>query len=167
MTMLMIMMLCSIMFLFMKHPLSLGFILLVQTILIALSTGLMNYNFWFSYILFLIMIGGMLILFIYMTSIASNEKFKFSSNLMMMFMFMFMLLISLNMISESFLMNLNMNISEISQQFNLLNFNKNFNKYLYFPSNKITYMIIIFLFITLIVTNKLTSFNMGPLRQSN
>lgn len=163
----MIIILCSIIFLFIKHPLSLGFILLVQTILIALSTGLINYNFWFSYILFLIIIGGILILFIYITRIASNEKFKYSRNLIMIFIFIFILLISLNMIRESFLINLNINISEIPQQFNLLNFNKNFNKYLYFPSNKITYIIIIFLFITLIVTNKLTSFNIGPLRQRN
>merc|ERR1739838_23170 len=58
------------------HPLAIGLALLFQTILICCTTGLSNLSFWFSYILFLIFLGGILVLFIYVTSLASNEMFK-------------------------------------------------------------------------------------------
>nr|APX40912.1 NADH dehydrogenase subunit 6 [Plateumaris sericea] len=156
----------SILFIFMKHPLSLGLILLIQTFLIALISGLMSQTFWFSYILFLVMIGGMLVLFMYMNSIASNEKFKFSMNLMIMTISMISLTILISNF-ESFFFNLNIHISEIFQQFNKMNYYKNFNKYMNYPLNMIIYMIILYLFITLIMTTKLTMIGQGPLRQNN
>ena len=66
----------SILFLRLSHPLAIGLGLLFQTILICCTTGLSNISFWFSYILFLIFLGGILVLFIYVTSLASNEIFK-------------------------------------------------------------------------------------------
>merc|ERR1719348_301990 len=68
--------LISILFTRLVHPLAIGIALLSQTILICCITGLSNLSFWFSYILFLIFLGGMLVLFIYVTSLASNEVFK-------------------------------------------------------------------------------------------
>jgi NADH-ubiquinone oxidoreductase chain 6 len=47
----------------------------------ALSTGLTAPSFWFSYILFLVFLGGILVLFIYVASLASNEIFRFSTKL--------------------------------------------------------------------------------------
>nr|AML26004.1 NADH dehydrogenase subunit 6 [Staphylinidae sp. BMNH 1274240] len=149
----------SMMFIFMNHPLSMGLILLMQTTLIALITGNLCMNFWFSYILFLIMIGGMLILFIYMTSIASNEKFKFSYSHIMFFipaMLIMMYMISINK-EYLFTFNNNLNISN--------NFDLNLNKYINFPSNIIMIMMIIYLLITLIAIVKITNFKSGPLRQ--
>lgn len=66
----------NIIFLSANHPLIIGLILLAQTITIALFTGLTLSSFWFSYILILVFLGGILILFIYVASIASNEKFS-------------------------------------------------------------------------------------------
>nr|DAA06218.1 TPA_exp: truncated NADH dehydrogenase subunit 6 [Drosophila persimilis] len=68
----------SIIFLNMIHPLAMGLTLLIQTIFICLISGLMTKSFWYSYILFLIFLGGMLVLFIYVTSLASNEMFNLS-----------------------------------------------------------------------------------------
>lgn len=65
----------------MHHPLAIGLALLMQTLFIALSTGLVAPSFWFSYILFLVFLGGMLVLFIYVASLASNEIFRFSTKL--------------------------------------------------------------------------------------
>lgn len=42
--------------------------------------NLINSNYWYSYILFLIIIGGLIILFIYFTSIASNSLINFNIN---------------------------------------------------------------------------------------
>jgi NADH-ubiquinone oxidoreductase chain 6 len=63
----------------MKHPLAVGIILLIQTIITCLIRGLINKRFWFQYILFMEFVGGMLVLFIYVTRLASNEIFSLST----------------------------------------------------------------------------------------
>nr|AQP27703.1 NADH dehydrogenase subunit 6 [Microcerotermes crassus] len=73
----------SLMFTQMKHPLAMGLMLLIQTTMVCLISGTMYKSFWFSYILFMIMIGGMLVLFMYMTSLASNEMFSPSNKMLM------------------------------------------------------------------------------------
>nr|URH16907.1 NADH dehydrogenase subunit 6 [Nasutitermes gracilirostris] len=73
----------SLMFTQMKHPMAMGLMLLMQTIMVCLISGTMYSSFWFSYILFMIMIGGMLVLFMYMTSLASNEMFSPSNKMLM------------------------------------------------------------------------------------
>nr|YP_009691910.1 NADH dehydrogenase subunit 6 [Thermistis croceocincta]QEG58716.1 NADH dehydrogenase subunit 6 [Thermistis croceocincta] len=152
----------AMIFIFLTHPLSLGFILLIQTILIALLTGMMSHNFWFSYILFLIMIGGMLILFIYMTSIASNEKFKFSKNLMILFFISTMPLVIL--LKDFFFFYLTSNLDLINQM-NNFSFNFTLNKFINWPQNMMFMIMIIYLLITLIMVTKITDIKHGPLRQ--
>nr|AIY62098.1 NADH dehydrogenase subunit 6 [Nasutitermes bikpelanus] len=76
-------MMTSLMFTQMKHPMAMGLMLLMQTTMICLISGTMYKSFWFSYILFMIMIGGMLVLFMYMTSLASNEMFSPSNKMLM------------------------------------------------------------------------------------
>nr|YP_010999518.1 NADH dehydrogenase subunit 6 [Ochthebius subinteger]WPM98443.1 NADH dehydrogenase subunit 6 [Ochthebius subinteger] len=154
--------LLSFSFIFMMHPLSMGLTLLMQTITVALITGFLNTNFWFSYILFLIMIGGMLVLFIYMTSVASNEKFKFNKILIITLILMvnFSLILILNM--DMFMSLIQMINFEINSSSNNLKLSKFYNK----PSNMIMFMMIIYLFITLIAVVKITDFKSGPLRQN-
>nr|QWB85932.1 NADH dehydrogenase subunit 6 [Glenea licenti] len=152
----------ALIFVFLTHPLSLGLILLFQTTLIALISSLMSYNFWFSYILFLIMIGGMLILFIYMTSIASNEKFKFSSKLTLMFIISLLPLIFIFL--DFYFFNLINNYDLINQSVNF-SFNLTLNKFINWPQNFLFLMMMIYLFITLIMIVKITNINYGPLRQ--
>lgn len=62
------------MFIFLNHPLSIGIILILQTFLFSFFAGIIMPSFWYSYILILIFLGGLLILFIYVSSIASNEQ---------------------------------------------------------------------------------------------
>nr|YP_009351804.1 NADH dehydrogenase subunit 6 [Ephelotermes taylori]AQP30684.1 NADH dehydrogenase subunit 6 [Ephelotermes taylori] len=73
----------SLMFTQMKHPMAMGLMLLVQTTMVCIISGTMYSSFWFSYILFMIMIGGMLVLFMYMTSLASNEMFSPSNKMLL------------------------------------------------------------------------------------
>nr|ALO77346.1 NADH deshydrogenase subunit 6 [Chirotenon longimanus] len=138
----------SSMFMFLKHPLSLGLTLLLQTILVALISGLLNSSFWFSYIIFLILVGGLMILFIYMTSVASNEKFKFSFKMSWIFI-----------VSITFLI-----ILENSPENNCSNFILTLNKY--FNSNTyLTFLFMIFyLLFSLIVVMSLSK-HQGPLRK--
>nr|YP_009484297.1 NADH dehydrogenase subunit 6 [Callipogon relictus]AVR43553.1 NADH dehydrogenase subunit 6 [Callipogon relictus]WDD39342.1 NADH dehydrogenase subunit 6 [Callipogon relictus] len=165
-SLLMLISVMSILFMFLNHPLSLGIILLIQTLLISLTTGLMNYNFWFSYILFLIMVGGMLILFIYMTSVASNEKFKLSPKLLILSAAMMFMTILILMSSNSFFMTTPMVNFDIMPQTNPVPMNKtSMTKYLNWPTNLGLYMIILYLLITLIMVVKVTKIQYGPLRQ--
>nr|AML26487.1 NADH dehydrogenase subunit 6 [Staphylinidae sp. BMNH 1274658] len=150
----------SFMFLIMNHPMTMGFILLIQTITVAIIIGILNLNFWFSYILFMIMVGGLLVLFIYMTSIASNELLKFSSNtfitLLMLIPFMIMVILT----TDNYLIFKKMNFME-----NIFYKNLFLIKFFNYPSFTIILMMMIYLLITLIAIVKITKIEYGPLRQ--
>nr|YP_010321634.1 NADH dehydrogenase subunit 6 [Glyptotendipes tokunagai]UKO31627.1 NADH dehydrogenase subunit 6 [Glyptotendipes tokunagai] len=161
----------SFLFSLMNHPLSMGILLMTQTITIALFSGILTKSFWFSYSLFLIFLGGMLILFMYMTSIASNEMFKFSMNLKILFMtlmffifmFLFLIIFDFKMLFFNKILNIdNMNLINMKNLFmeNNLTLNKLYN----FPMNIITILLINYLFLTLIATVKITNIFEGPLR---
>nr|AXY66776.1 NADH dehydrogenase subunit 6 [Lymantria albescens] len=162
----------SLLMLFINNPLSMGLMILIQTFLICILSGMMIKTYWFSYILFLVFLGGLLVLFIYVSSIASNELFL-TSNKLKMFL-MFFIIISIFSFVNSFNNNLFMNFSINSDMINLFNYNNlllnsNFNKInlnkLY---NNQTFMMMmmmmIYLFITLIAVVKITNIFYGPLR---
>nr|QXG19261.1 NADH dehydrogenase subunit 6 [Drosophila heteroneura]QXG19534.1 NADH dehydrogenase subunit 6 [Drosophila silvestris] len=161
----------SIIFINMIHPLAMGLTLLAQTILICLISGLMTKTFWFSYILFLIFLGGMLVLFIYVTSLASNEMFNLSMKLSLISLSTIFLLTLISFIIDKnsttfFLMNNEMEsiqklYSYISE--NSLSLNKLYN----FPTNFMTILLMNYLLITLIVVVKITKMFKGPLRIMN
>lgn len=159
-------------FLFINHPLSIGFLLIVQTLLISLFTGIYSYSFWFSYSLFLIFIGGILILFIYITSLASNETFKFNINKkLIIFWYLLFFLIFLIFYSNDFKF-LSIEIKKINDDKNSLFIIKiiaekniiTLNKIYNFPINMITIILVFYLFLTLITSVKITNIFKGPLR---
>ena len=61
--------------------LNIGTFVVICTTIISLIRGIIYKRFWFSYILFIIIVGGMLVLFICMTRLASNEIFSPSNKL--------------------------------------------------------------------------------------
>nr|ATR80961.1 NADH dehydrogenase subunit 6 [Blepharipa sp. CMERI-Uzi-001] len=162
-----LMFLFNFMFIFMKHPLAMGLTLLIQTTLISLMSGLIHKTFWFSYILFLIFLGGMLVLFIYVTSLASNEMFNLSIKL---FMISFMMLITflLIMIFMDKNMMLQYKNNEILSIINLNSYimenSLSINKLYNFPTNLMTILLMNYLLITLIAIVKITKLFKGPLR---
>nr|YP_009825435.1 NADH dehydrogenase subunit 6 [Malaza carmides]QIU83250.1 NADH dehydrogenase subunit 6 [Malaza carmides] len=164
------MMLISFIMLFLKHPLSMGLMILMQTLMICLISGMIINTYWFSYILFLTFLGGLLVLFIYVSSIASNEMFQLNMNnkMFLTFTWICILLISIFNMNNLSWMNF-MNSSEMNNLFNYFiffnsenNFNlsKLYNEYNYF----LMMMLIIYLFITLIAVVKITNIFYGPLR---
>nr|ASN65934.1 NADH dehydrogenase subunit 6 [Australicapitona hopei] len=162
-------MIMSMLFLFMNHPMSMGLILLLQTVTISLMTGLSSLNFWFSYILFLVMIGGMLVLFIYMTSLASNEMFNTSFKLYMLTIILITSSIMLFTVMDNSMINVMMKTSSTTEMNylltlandNLITLNKIYNS----PNNMMTILLINYLLLTLIAVVKITSIKYGPLRQ--
>nr|WKU83867.1 NADH dehydrogenase subunit 6 [Chalcosyrphus chalybeus] len=161
----------SFIFTQMSHPLSMGLLLLIQTIMICCITGMMTKSFWFSYILFLIFIGGMLVLFIYITSLASNELFsismKMTMSMMMNLLFLILIILFMDKMITTFnSMNLEMNSITNLNSFmkeNSLNLYKLYN----YPTNMITILLMNYLLITLIVVVKITKLFYGPIRQMN
>nr|YP_009239905.1 NADH dehydrogenase subunit 6 [Grapsus tenuicrustatus]AMN14539.1 NADH dehydrogenase subunit 6 [Grapsus tenuicrustatus] len=167
MLMLSIPLLISLSFLFtqLSHPLAMGLALLTQTVLVSLTVGLSTYSFWMSYILFLVFLGGMLVLFIYVASIASNQPFFFSSSLA--FFFMMVTFVSLLLLfSDSLLV-----LSPSSLPTSCLDFSIStpltiswvYNT----PSMTFTIFVISYLLLTLIVVVKIVSLFKGPLRLLN
>lgn len=142
-----------------------GLSLLIQSTIISLMTGFYNHNFWFSYILFLIIIGGILVLFIYITRIASNEIFKYSNKLIIMIVTSTIFIIIVIILWDQYFINQNIFIIDTTIINNKEIFKLSLNKYLNFPSNIILFFIIIYLFITLIAVVKITNIQYGPLRQ--
>nr|YP_009445813.1 NADH dehydrogenase subunit 6 [Hypselodoris apolegma]ATX68401.1 NADH dehydrogenase subunit 6 [Hypselodoris apolegma] len=62
-----------------KNPVSMvGMVVGMSILLVSLIS--MFSSFWFSYVLFLVYVGGLLVLFIYICLISSNYPFKFSIN---------------------------------------------------------------------------------------
>nr|QVT11165.1 NADH dehydrogenase subunit 6 [Rhagoletis pomonella] len=161
----------SFIFMQMNHPLAMGLMLLIQTLQICLITGLMAKSFWFSYILFLIFLGGMLVLFIYVTSLASNEMFSFSMKLTTIYLMIFILFTIMSLMLDkslilTFLENnemTTMNNINLFMEENSLNLNKLYN----FPTNLMTILLMNYLLITLIAVVKLTKLFYGPLRLMN
>nr|YP_009251335.1 NADH dehydrogenase subunit 6 [Pyrearinus termitilluminans]AIQ80132.1 NADH dehydrogenase subunit 6 [Pyrearinus termitilluminans] len=154
----------SLTFAMVEHPLSMGLILLSQTTLIALITGLMAHNSWFSYILFMIMIGGMLVLFIYMTSVASNEKFAFSNKLAMTTLTI-MPLTALIMLTDKFFSYQPLLNTDTSPMTTNILYSMSMSKYLNFPLNSWMITMIVYLLMALIAVVKITNVTYGPLRQ--
>nr|UUB71693.1 NADH dehydrogenase subunit 6 [Bombyx mandarina] len=168
----MLIMMTSIMY-FMNHPLSMGMMILMQTMITCMISGMLIKTYWFSYILFLIFLGGLLVLFIYVSSIASNESFLFNLNMKMLNIIIMMIIIIMSMYFINIKYNnLIENNSEMNKLFtkmlffngeNKINLNKMYNN----QTSFLTMMLIIYLFVNLIAVVKITNIFYGPLRSSN
>nr|AVJ52593.1 NADH dehydrogenase subunit 6 [Scutiphora pedicellata] len=145
----------SIMFMWMKHPMSMGFILILQTMIISIISGMMLSNFFFSYIIMIIMLSGALVLFIYMASVASNEKFKTSTS---MFFTFSVTMISSMMITKN--IDIMSYIPNNNQTYPVLSLMKLFNS----MSTYVTMMMIIYLLLTMIIVSFIANTQEGPLR---
>nr|AND97168.1 NADH dehydrogenase subunit 6 [Theopompa sp. FY-2016a] len=155
----------SLTFLFLTHPLSMGLILLLQTITICLISGSLSSSFWFSYILVLIYLGGMLVLFMYVTSIASNELFFYSNKISLTLLSLPFFILILYKNNPLLPMNLHENLENIFSLHPMPNsyLLKMYNQ----PINLIMILIASYLFLTLIAVVKIINIFKGPIRQFN
>nr|YP_010165062.1 NADH dehydrogenase subunit 6 [Mythimna loreyi]QRN71767.1 NADH dehydrogenase subunit 6 [Mythimna loreyi]UNP54544.1 NADH dehydrogenase subunit 6 [Mythimna loreyi] len=167
-----LMIMISFFMLFLNNPLSMGLMILIQTLLTCLLTGMLIKTYWFAYILFLTFLGGLLVLFIYVSSIASNEMFKFMINMKKMIFIMLILMITLQFMYTNNLLWMNLSMNSDMNDFNQLilfinNENKiNLSKLYNNQTFLIMMMLVIYLFITLIAIVKITNIFYGPIRSS-
>nr|YP_010222664.1 NADH dehydrogenase subunit 6 [Urochela caudata]UCC46127.1 NADH dehydrogenase subunit 6 [Urochela caudata] len=148
------MMMMSTLFLFLVHPLSMTIVLIMLTLMISMTTGIVLSTFILSYIILIIMTSGMLVLFVYMSSVASNEKFKVAlvSGMLMIIIPITIMYMS-NEISENTWM------IQLSPKENMM-FIKMFN----YPMNILITFMVMYLFLTMIVVSNIVNFSQGPLR---
>nr|YP_002970719.1 NADH dehydrogenase subunit 6 [Enithares tibialis]ACJ69544.1 NADH dehydrogenase subunit 6 [Enithares tibialis] len=163
--MLLMMFTISMLFPWMKHPLSMGMMLILQTMTISLISGMMTNSFWFSYMLFIIILGGALVLFIYMASIASNMKFYFSFKMMLYIIFMMMVSMMIWLMIDSMMINkINMiYTNQFMENEQILSLMKMFNT----KTMLLTIMLVIYLLFTMIVITFITNIYEGPMRMKN
>nr|YP_010352963.1 NADH dehydrogenase subunit 6 [Tropostreptus droides]UOF70446.1 NADH dehydrogenase subunit 6 [Tropostreptus droides] len=146
-----LMMALTILFPFMFHPMMMGItiIILALTISMFMWTTL-NYS-WLAYILFLIFLGALLVLFVYISTLAPNEKFlkmSYSPLLLLTFMVFSPMIHTAkdtNVTSMNFLPP--MKIFSVSLSL-------------------MTLFMAIYLLLTLLIVSKITLFKEGPLRMS-
>nr|QNJ60040.1 NADH dehydrogenase subunit 6 [Melanoplus confusus] len=155
-------------FIKLNHPMSMMLFIILQTFLVGLMSGTMMESFWLSYILFLTFLGGMLVLFIYITSIASNEMFQ-PKMIIMTFsfylwtIFIIMMIITDKMMFMDFFKNIE--TTNISSSINYQEMTFSLEKLYNNPTFIITMMMMIYLFLTLLAVVKITNINQGPIRK--
>nr|YP_010016406.1 NADH dehydrogenase subunit 6 [Perlomyia isobeae]QOI73908.1 NADH dehydrogenase subunit 6 [Perlomyia isobeae] len=162
--------LISMIFTQMKHPLAMGLLLLTQTLVVCLLTGTLTQSFWFSYILFLIFIGGLLVLFIYVTSLASNEMFTISTKPMIWTSLAFTTMFLTYFIIDPSMFMTTITSADMFSSYKStpsLVMSSSLTKLYVQPTGVLTSMLILYLFLTLIAVVKITSIFQGPLRQKN
>nr|WFP43263.1 NADH dehydrogenase subunit 6 [Rhomboptera ligata] len=163
-------------YLFIKssHPVSMTIIIMLQTLTMSLSMSLVAKTYWMSYILFLVFLGGMLVLFLYITSLAPNEMFSANpptlANIItwpLMAMGWITLLLMDQPLLNIFTSNIDNHLltspfmmTSNSTQYSMLL--KLFNS----SSGIITLIVITYLLLTLIAVVKITNIHSGPLRSS-
>lgn len=145
----------SIIFLWLKHPIRIGLILILQTINIAIITGIILSNFFFSYIIIIIILRGALVLFIYIARIASNEKFYTPIKIIIVYFIIIRIIMYLSKDIDIIYYPKNTNI-----KYDIITLIKLFNS----SSAYITIIIIIYLLLTIIIVSYIANRQEGPLR---
>nr|YP_009112554.1 NADH dehydrogenase subunit 6 [Nephrops norvegicus]CEK40204.1 NADH dehydrogenase subunit 6 [Nephrops norvegicus] len=151
------------------HPLSMGLTLLMQTVMISLASGLNNNSFWFSYILFLIFLGAMLVLFIYVASLASNEPFKFSTTALMITLGVSFFLTATMLLKDPLYGTPDISIlsSSVALDMFSLDTTSSLVSTIYSPPTmSFTLFMVLYLLLTLIVIVKIVNLYSSPLRLS-
>nr|QVT15624.1 NADH dehydrogenase subunit 6 [Simocephalus sibiricus] len=155
---------CSIflmfMFPFLAHPLSMGLTILSLTILLAVMLGSFMTNLWISYILIMVLLGGLLVIFIYVSLLASNELFN-KNDLLKPLIFFLGFLLTLGLMDI-----FNMPSNSLSSMFSSIKFQGMEWLYPLYSSElcNITIFLILYLLVTLIVVVSITKNDFSSLR---
>jgi len=134
---------------FISHPIFFSIILIIRSIVIGIICMKINLS-WFFYLLVLVFLGGVIVLIIYINTLAINEKFFFYKiKFKYMYVFIFLFLTQLIIFKNIFVKTNYSNIISIS---------------LYDSINSLSLVfLILYLLLTLICVVKLVKFEYGPL----
>nr|QUO99345.1 NADH dehydrogenase subunit 6 [Melanaphis sacchari] len=151
----------AIMLTMMKSPISSNLIILIQTMTLTMMINMIMKTSWISLMIFILYIGGLMIIFLYISSIAFNEL-NINKNYKKFFL---KLIFTLMLI---FYIKLNLNLENFSFE-NKFIFEDNYylmNMFM-LPNNLMIYFIMLILFFMLILIIWMLKINKGPIRQKN
>lgn len=153
-----------------NHPVIIIITLLIYRSIICLNICLWKLNYIFSIFLFLIIIRGLLIIFLYFSRLISNEQFKFKINYYLLIILpiniiFFYFLLKINPIN-SFIYKYKFHENSSIYSINKINFNNILNLYEY-PLNNLTILSIFFLLLSLFSIIKICSTKSISLRKIN
>nr|QNV11610.1 NADH dehydrogenase subunit 6 [Potamophylax cingulatus] len=146
-----------------NHPLIITIFIIIQTCMLILITGTMSYSFWMSYIMFLTFIGGLLVLFIYISSLTPNKIFFLNYKKILLIFFMFFLFIAIIQI-QPMLMNLEMTTLTYNHKF--INAENNLHLSNFYNKNELwmTLILMNYLLLALVISTKIILLTEGPMR---
>lgn len=131
------------------NPVSLGIIILIIALLLAVSFAY-SISSWVAFLIFLIYVGGMLVIFSYFVAIIPNQ------NLSIIHIIISIIISLLSLFTITHFLNINPSIiSTITNQLNILYIKSTIN---------ILILLASILLFTIIVVVKLTTLSKGPLR---
>nr|YP_009330286.1 NADH dehydrogenase subunit 6 [Orchesella cincta]ANJ04203.1 NADH dehydrogenase subunit 6 [Orchesella cincta] len=145
----------SISLMMVSHPIAILSLILMQTMNLCFLIWMLIKINWLPYILFLIFLGGLMVLFMYVTSLASNEKFEMNIEEMKTTAGMGSTVMFFSLLIVYFNFNMQPPLNILSQQNSMI-----FSS----PVTYLTLIIMSFLLITLVVAVKITTKFEGPLR---
>ena len=131
------------------HPISLGIILIFYSLLIGGTTILFRTP-WFFYLLVLVFLGGVIILIIYIRTLAANEKFIIPRPVNYLMPIVAILVRTFLLSNYNYIVKSSLNIRIV------------INLYEY-SNRRLSIFLIIYLFITIVCVVKLVKFERGPL----
>uniref|UniRef100_UPI0030FEF04E NADH dehydrogenase subunit 6 n=1 Tax=Amblyomma nitidum TaxID=1325864 RepID=UPI0030FEF04E len=133
----------SVLFITMNHPMTMLLSVILLTLFISMVFYFNSCNAFFSLIMILLILGGMLIIFMYMVSLCPNKKMNF--NIKTCLMILFITPLSFPLISLKF-------------------FNEELIKIFFFPQIMMMLLMMIYLIITLMVVMKMLNWISSPLK---
>nr|BBN80008.1 NADH dehydrogenase subunit 6 [Grandidierella fasciata] len=147
-------------FVFSEHLLVMNFSLMLTSVFYSVILYHQMLTTWMAYILMMVFLSGMMVIFIYMTSLSSNEPFNFPPYTLVI-LGVLSAGLPLLVMKSSFLL--------LENSSKLLNFNSSFSleavyKSYSFTSWELTFCLIVYLFVTLVVTVKISSMKSAPLK---
>nr|CCI69378.1 NADH dehydrogenase subunit 6 [Metacrangonyx sp. 4 MDMBR-2012] len=149
-------------FFFSGHPLLMSIMITIQAILVGLTIYYFSVISWFSYLLFMLFLSGMVIILIYVSSLASNTMMKyffFDFKNIFIFLsfygFMSYYATKIYIFCDNF-------IDFSNFENTVILFMKVYSKETYF----LTMLLICYLLLVLIMVVKNSSFTKGPLRSN-
>nr|UOU85068.1 NADH dehydrogenase subunit 6 [Micropterna sequax] len=162
-TMLLMFLFNSFWLLNLKHPLIITIFIIIQTCILILITGILSYSFWMSYIMFLTFIGGLLVLFIYISSLTPNKIFYLNYKKILLIFFIFLLILFFIQIQPT-LMNLEM--TPLSYLNKFINTENNIHLSNFYNKNEmwLTLILMNYLLLALVISTKIILLNEGPMR---
>lgn len=147
------------------HPTLIIILILIYRVSISILISLWRHTFIYSIIFFLIIVRGLLIIFLYFSSLISNEKNNLSPKIFLNSIFIILFTIFITTPLKHFKSTLNINIENTSlTKINYLIFHNILKIYIY-PHNNFTFLSMIYLLIALFSIIKICSIKFSSLRK--